>query len=88
MQNNIFKTYLSSAAQQSTSWCSFAGIFYIFNVCNISLRLEELQCATIKNSWKFLLRHTCVDKFAFIGLAFEKKEFPIVKSQSALFLEV
>ena len=39
-QNIIYKTDISSAAQCSTTLCSFAGILYTFNVCNKTLHLR------------------------------------------------
>ena len=38
-QNEVSKIDISSAAQLSTTWWSFAGLLYAFNVCNISLHL-------------------------------------------------
>ena len=39
-QNNISETDISSAAQLSTTWCSFPETLYTFNICNVSLRLK------------------------------------------------
>ena len=52
---------------------SFAGILYIFKVCNRSLYL--VQSVNIKDSLQFLLKHVSVGKFIFIKFRFLKKKF-------------
>ena len=72
-QSNIDEAYILSAVQRSTSWCSFGGNLYTFEICNISLHLEQLQCVNNKNNCQFLVGHICVGKFTFIKIGFQKK---------------
>ena len=67
-QNNIYETDILSASQRSTTRCSFSVILYTFNVCNISLHLEKLQCVNIKNNYQFLGRHISPGKFIFVKI--------------------
>ena len=72
-QNNINQSYILSAAQRSTSRCSFGGNLYTFQICNISLHLEELQCINNKNNCQFLVGNICAGKFIFIKIGVLKK---------------
>ena len=60
--------------------CSFAGILYTFNVCNISLHLQLLKCVHIKNAILFLVAHICVDEFTFL-----KSKFSLLLKFNLLF---
>ena len=69
-QNNIDQAYISSAAWRSTCRCSFGGNLYTFQICTISLQLEQLQCVNNKKNSQFLVGHICVGKFTFIKIGF------------------
>ena len=72
-RNNIYETDISSVAQWSTKWSSFAWILYIFNVCNKFLYLKKFQCVNLKNNCQFLVGHIHVSKFTLIKVGFKKK---------------
>ena len=84
---SISERDISSVTHKSSTWSSFAGILYIFNLCNKSLYLKQIQSAFIKSNWWFFLRHTRFVKFYFVKFwTFEKNKFWLLLKVNVPFL--